>query len=126
MRPDIAESGHIDTDIDTDIGYTPISGHSVTDVVHCIPDIGVDIGTNIDINILILILTPQYRDARYRGLQQPILVSISDTISGDTRHRCQFRTQYRVRRYWGLRTSDIFINIGHDIGLQTASVLPLG
>jgi hypothetical protein len=46
-------SGHIDTDsdIDTDIGYTPISGHSVTDIVHssCIPDIRV--GVNIETNI---------------------------------------------------------------------------
>ena len=60
-------SGHIDTDIDTDIGYTPISGHSVTDIVHTYPisvlisgpisgcpisatattDIGVNIGYNI-------------------------------------------------------------------------------
>ncbi len=40
-------SGHSDTDMDTDIGYTPISGHSVTEIVHCIPDIGVNIGTNI-------------------------------------------------------------------------------
>jgi hypothetical protein len=41
-------SGHIiDTDIDTDIGYIPISSHSVTDIVNCIPDIGVNIGTNI-------------------------------------------------------------------------------
>ena len=68
----------------------------------------------------------QYRDARYRQLQQPILVSISDTISGDTRYRCKYRTQYRVSRYRGLRTSDIVINIGHDIGHQTASVLPRG
>ena len=40
-------SGDIDTDIDTDIGYSPISDHSVTDIVHYIPDIGVNIGTNI-------------------------------------------------------------------------------
>jgi hypothetical protein len=53
-------------------------------------------------------------------------VSISDTISGDTRYRCKYRTQYRVSRYRGLRTSDIVINIGHDIGHQTASVLPRG
>ncbi len=92
-------SGHIDTNIDTDIGYSPISGHSVTDIVHYIPDIGVNIGTNI---------------------------GMPDIGNCNNPYRCQYRTQYRVSRYRGSRTSDIVINIGHDIGLQTASVLPWG
>jgi hypothetical protein len=99
------------------------------------------------------ILTPISGATRYRVMMSPILYtaypisgSISGPISGipisgpatpdigvnigdnirchPISDRCQYRRQYRVSRYRGLTASDIVVNIGHDIGLQT--VLPRG
>ena len=50
----------------------------------------------------------QYRDDRYRQLQQPISVSISDTISGDTRYRCQCSDGIPIS---GLESPDIGVNV---------------
>ncbi len=88
-------SGHIDTNIDTDIGYSPISesesGHSesVTDIVHYIPDIGVNIGTN--------------------------MIGMPDIGNCNNRCRCQYRIQYRV-------IPDIGVNIGYNIGCPDIGV----
>jgi hypothetical protein len=81
----------------------PTSGHSVTDIVHYIPDIGVNIRTNIwmpDIGNCNNRSRCQYR-IQYRVI--PTSVSVSDTISGvpisgfkNLRYRHQYWTRYRA------------------------------
>ena len=99
-------SGHIETDIDTDIGYSPISGHFVTDIVTKYP-------------ISVLISGPI---SGYRQLQQPISVSISDTISGDTRYRCQCSDGIPIS---GPQSPDIGVN-DYDQTVTAAAWIPQG
>jgi hypothetical protein len=64
----------------------------------------------------------QYQDTRYRELQQLILVSISDTISGDTRYWCHYSDGIPIS---GPESPDIGVNV-YDQTVTAAAWIPQG